>query len=293
MFDSQLNDFEHYRPLLFSIAYRMLGSVMEAEDMVQETFVRYQQADLATVQMPKHYLCAIVTRLCLDNLKSARHQRETYIGPWLPEPVLTEQQPELENPAGVVSTLDSISMAFLVLLEALNPLERAVFLLREVFDYDYTEIAVMLEKSETACRQAFSRAKKHISAQRSRFDVSRETHQHMVMKFVQAIQVGELSALQSLLAEDVTIWSDGGGKIAAAIRPIHGRDAAAQFIAGLAKQSKKVNAIAEIVILNGRESILVRNGAGKLETVLMLESDGSHLTALHFIRNPDKLRHLQ
>jgi RNA polymerase sigma-70 factor (ECF subfamily) len=293
MLDTQLNDFEQYRPLLFSIAYRMLGSVMEAEDMVQETFVRYQKADISIIQSPRNYLCSIVTRLCLDNLKSARSQRETYIGTWLPEPLLTQHQPELENPAGAMSKTDSISMAFLVLLEALNPLERAVFLLREVFDYDYHEIAPMLEKSEATCRQAFSRAKKHISEHRPRFDVSQETHQHMVMRFLQAIQGGELSALQSLLAEDVTIWSDGGGKIAAATRPIHGREAAAKFIAGLVRQSIKVKTTAEIVILNGRESIVVRNAASKLQTVLILESDGTHLTALRFIRNPDKLRHLQ
>lgn len=291
MFDTLLNDFEQHRPLLFSIAYRMLGSVMEAEDMVQETFVRYQKTDVSAIQSPRSYLCSIVTRLCLDHLKSARNQRETYLGPWLPEPLPTQYQ--LENPGGAMSTQDSISMAFLVLLEALNPLERAVFLLREVFDYDYAEIAKMLAKSEATCRQAFSRAKKHISANRPRYDVSREAHQRLVMQFVQAIQEGDLSALQSLLAEDVTIWSDGGGKIAAAIRPIHGRDAAAKFIAGLARLGAKMQAVAQIVILNGRESLLVRDGAGKVETVLILETDGAQLTALRFIRNPDKLRHLQ
>lgn len=293
MLTDKLTDFEQHRPLLFGIAYRMLGSVMEAEDMVQETFMRYQQADPAAIQSPRNYLCAIVTRLCLDNLKSARRRRETYIGPWLPEPLITENQPGLENPAGAVGKMESISMAFLVLLESLNPLERAVFLLREVFDYDYSEIATMLDKTDAACRQAFSRAKKRISEHRPRYDVSRETHQQMVMRFLQATQAGELSELQNLLAEDVTIWSDGGGKIAAAIRPVHGRDAAARFIMGLVRQGIKLKTTAEIALLNGRESLLIRNAEGRLEVVLMLETDGTQLTALRFIRNPDKLRHLQ
>jgi RNA polymerase sigma-70 factor, ECF subfamily len=205
-----METFETYRPLLFAIAYRMLGSAMEAEDIVQETYLRYQRASKDSIRQMKPFLTTILTRLCLDQLKSARAQRENYIGPWLPEPILTDD--------GALITPnkdDSISMAFLVLLENLSPPERAVFLLREVFDYDYPEIAQIIGKEEAACRQLFHRAKKHITEHRPRYKSSPEAHQQITLRFMQAITEGDVNGLVSLLADEVALWSDGGGKVGA------------------------------------------------------------------------------
>lgn len=283
--------FETYRPLLFAIAYRMLGSVMEAEDMVQEAYLRYQAVTPADIQSPKAFLSTIITRLCLDHLKSARVQRETYIGPWLPEPVLTaEDHRVLGSPAARASAQDSISMAFLVLLESLTPAERAVFLLREVFDYEYSEIARIVDREETACRQLFSRAKKHITAHKPRFETSPEKHDQLLREFKQVVEVGEMTGLVNLLAEDVVWWSDGGGKANAARRPLHGREAVTRFITGLVRL-RPADTTYTIIEVNGQAGILVRVD-GQVYGVFTVETDDQHIIAVRAITNPDKLCHV-
>ena len=203
--------FESYRPLMFSIAYRMLGSVTEAEDIVQEAYLRYQAMPPDQIVSHKAFLSTIVTRLCLNQLQSARAQREAYIGPWLPEPVLTGVDERFAPPQHA-ELHESLALAFLVLLEQLTPVERAVFLLREVFDYDYAEIAAIVGKAEAACRQLFSRAKRHIAAGRPRFTPSPEAHRQIFTQFLRAVEQGELDGLMQLLADDVELWVDGGGK---------------------------------------------------------------------------------
>lgn len=280
--------FEQYRPLLFSIAYRMLGSVMEAEDMVQETYLRYAAVPPAHIHSLKSFLCTIVTRLSLDQLKSAKAQREQYFGPWLPEPLVTGG--EGEHPLAALARDETISMAFLVLLEKLNPVERAVFLLREVFDYDYAEIAGIVERSEVTCRQIFSRAKKFLTAERPRFEPSAEAHQQIFGQFLQACLDGDLNGLMTLLAEGVTVWSDGGGKAAAAIHPVIGRQSVGQFVLGLMRRAPK-EVRYTITEMNGSAALVVLLD-DKIETVMIVEDDGAQVTAVRFVRNPDKLRHL-
>src|SRR6185503_11756907 len=229
-----MEQFEEYRSLLFAIAYRMLGSAMEAEDIVQEAYLRYCATPPESIRTLKSFLTTIVHHLCLDHLKSAQTRRESYIGPWLPEPVITSDGASLLSPLRQITDRESISMAFLVLLESLSPLERAVFLLREVFDYAYADIAQITGRDEAACRQLFSRAKKHISDHRPRFPASPEAHAKMVGRFMEACLAGDMDGLMSLLAEDVTVWSDGGGKVAAAARqPIQGRYEVARGLIGI------------------------------------------------------------
>src|SRR6266550_4636276 len=204
-----MESFETYRSYLFAIAYRMLGSAMDAEDMVQETYLRYQTTPPESIISLKAFLTTIITHLCMDQLHLARRKRELYVGPWLPEPIITAEASELAKVEERVDTYESISLAFLVLLEQLQPIERAVFLLREVFEYDYAEIASFLGKSEVACRQWFSRAKKHLAGRRPRFSTPPETQRQMLISFQRALQAGEMTALMNMLAEDVTFWADG------------------------------------------------------------------------------------
>ena len=233
---NHLETFQDYRPLLFSIAYRMLGAVTEAEDVLQEAYLRWRGQSLEAVREPKYFLTTVVTRLCLNELSSARAQRETYLGPWLPEPVETGDRPELENPAHRVVLYDSLSIAFLVLLETLSPAERAVFLLHDVFAYKYDEVAAILEKSESACRQLGSRARQHIEANRPRFEATTEAHDQLLHHFIKTVETGEIEPFLQLLADDVTLVPDGGGERGAAIRVLHGRDSVASFIQGVRRQ---------------------------------------------------------
>src|SRR5213592_576220 len=223
--------YEELRPLLFSIAYRMVSSVSEAEDIVQEAFLRIHrvEAEGTKVDSPKAYLSAVVTRLSIDHLKSARARREQYVGQWLPEPLLTDSAPDA---AAQAETADSLSMAFLVLLESLTPVERAVFLLRETFGYGYDEIASMVGRSEANCRQIAVRARKQIEARRPRFEASPHGRDEITSKFMDACATGDLKELVDLLADDIVLWSDGGGKVRAAHRPISGREAVARFVLG-------------------------------------------------------------
>src|SRR5690242_10864642 len=216
-----MDEFERHRPMMFSIAYRMLGSVSEAEDIVQNAYLRYRQMPAGSIASPKAFLSTVVTRLCLNHLQTARAQRESYLGPWLPEPLLTED--DTASPNSQAEMLESISMAFLVLLERLTPVERAVFLLREVFDYPYPEIAEIVGKEEVSCRQIFSRAKKFIASQHPRFTPSSKHHEQLLHQFLAAVEEGDLDGLTELLASDVTLQTDGGGKVrGAATHSLHG-----------------------------------------------------------------------
>jgi len=283
-----VESFETYRPYLFSIAYRMLGSAMDAEDMVQETYLRYQATPPQTIHSLKAYLTTILVRLCMDQLQLARRKRELYVGPWLPEPIPTATTTDAADPEKHVETEESISLAFLVLLEQLQPFERAVFLLREVFEYGFAEIAAMLDKSEAACRRSFSRAKKHLREHRPRFPASRETHRQLLSGYFQAVQTGEMTPLINLLSENVTLWADGGGKIKqAALRPIAGRDAVARFSLGT-KRFWPENSRVELEEINGQAALIIRAG-GQAFSVLTIEVEEGQIQAIRIIANPEKL----
>lgn len=277
--------FETYRPYLFAIAYRMLGSAMDAEDMVQETYLRYQTTPPETIHSLKAYLTTILTRLCMDQLQLARRKREIYVGPWLPEPIRTE---EASDPEKRVETEESISLAFLVLLEQLQPFERAVFLLREVFEYDFAEIATMLGKSEAACRRSFSRAKLHLREHRPRFPASPQTHQQLLNGYAQAVQTGEITPLMNLLSEDVVLWADGGGKIKqAALRPIRGREAVARFSLGT-RRFWPENARVEQAEVNGQTALIIHASDG-IFSVLTIDVEQERIQAIRIVVNPEKL----
>jgi RNA polymerase sigma-70 factor, ECF subfamily len=281
--------FETYRPYLFSIAYRMLGSAMDAEDMVQETYLRYRSTPPESIVSHKAFLTTILTRLCVDQLHLARRQRETYLGPWLPEPILTASPAESANPEERVDTYESISLAFLLLLEQLQPIERAVFLLREVFEYDYAEIATFVGKSEMACRQAFSRAKKHLADHRPRFPASPETHRQLLSGFLQAAQAGDMKALMHLLADDVTLWADGGGKVkGAATRPIAGRIAVARFSVGATRRFLPAGSRMELAEVNRQLALIIR-GDDRAYLVLTIEVEAQRIQTVRVVANPEKL----
>jgi RNA polymerase sigma-70 factor (ECF subfamily) len=287
-----VESFEDYRTLLFSIAYRMTGSVMEAEDLVQDTFLRYQAVNAAQITSLRAFLITIITRLAINALESARFRRENYIGPWLPEPILTTANPQLVQPTDRESAYDSISSAFLLLLERLTPLERAVFVLKEVFDYTYVEIAQILDRSEAACRKLGTRAKKHVTEGQPRFSVSKEHYQEVIEHFLHACETGNLEALVALLAQEATIYSDGGGKAKAGTRPVSGAEIVARFILGGLRVIADENYSWEVVELNGRPAIVVRIAGIAFGVVQFELGDCSHIAEIHFITNPDKISHL-
>jgi RNA polymerase sigma-70 factor (ECF subfamily) len=285
-----VDQFEEYRPLMFGVAYRMLGSVPEAEDAVQNAYIRYSQMPPGSINSPKAFLSTVVTRLCLNQLQSARAQRESYLGPWLPDPLLTEDDPR--SPTRRAETLESISMAFLVLLERLTPVERAVFLLREVFDYSYAEIAEIVEKGEDAVRQIFHRAKKFLADERPRFTPSTRHHEELLGSFMRAVQDGDLGGLTALLASDVTMWADAGGKVrGAATRPLHGPYAVAQFMIG-SLRFVRGTLTAEIRSINGEPALLLREDGKPLVVVSMTIAGDETIRDIRVIGNPDKLAHL-
>lgn len=285
------DSFETYRAYLFSIAYRMLGTTMDAEDMVQETYVRYRATPPEVITSPKAFLTTILTRLCMDQLHLARRQRETYLGPWLPEPIGDAAALEAANPEERVDAEESVSLAFMVLMEQLQPVERAVFLLREVFDYDYADIATFLGKSEMACRQAFSRARKRLVDHRPRFPASRETHRQMLESFLQAVQSGDMDALMQVLSEDVTLWADGGGKIkGAATRPVFGSAAVARFSIGT-KRFVPEGSRVEIADVNREPAIVIRGDTG-VYLVLTIEVEAQRIRTIRVVANPEKLTHV-
>ena len=286
--------FQAHRPLLFGVAYRMLGSATDAEDVVQDAWLRYSSAPAADVRSPKAYLTTIVTRLCLDRLKSARATRETYVGPWLPEPVATADEPGPERSAALA---ESVTLAFMLLLETLSPEERAVFLLREVFEHDYADIAAALETTPANCRQLFHRAKARIAEKRPRFRGRVADKLPLVGRFVDALRAGDTDRLASVLADDVGFWSDGGGKALAARRPVHGRDNVAAMLAGFRRlaPSAGIN-LADVALdvgeVNGEPAMLMRI-AGRLDSVYTFTIEDHGISAIRVVRNPDKLQFLE
>ena len=271
--------YESLRPLAFSIAYRMLGSVSEAEDVVQEGLLRLHRAD--DVEHPKAFVATVVTRLSIDELRSARSRRETYVGPWLPEPLLTDSRPDDE----------SVSMALLVTLEALSPVERAVFLLHDVFDYGYDEIAEIVGKTRENCRQLAVRARRHVEARRPRFEPSREQREALAARFFEAIREGDLDGLVTLLAEDAVATGDGGGKAAARKTPLHGGAKIARFMLGLMRLAERDHYEFDFREVNGRPGALIRQD-GRVISALSLEIADGKVTEFLSVANPDKLHHL-
>ena len=290
-----MESFETYRSYLFAIAYRMLGSAMDAEDMVQETYLRYQGTPPETIGSLKAFLTTIISRLCVDQLHLAHRTREQYLGPWLPEPIITADNLQEISPEERVDREESISMAFLLLLEELQPVERAVFLLREVFDYDYADIASFLGKSEVACRQWFSRAKKHLADHRPRFTTPPETQKQMLTSFQRALQAGEMAPLMHMLAEDVTFWADGGGKVkGVATRLLFGRDVVARFIldnSPIFRNTLPADTRMELAEINGQPALVTRSG-DKALAVLTIDVEADHIKAIRFVANPEKLAHI-
>jgi RNA polymerase sigma-70 factor (ECF subfamily) len=271
--------YETLRPLAFSIAYRMLGSVAEAEDVVQEGLLRLHRAQ--AVEHPKAFVATVVTRLSIDELRSARARRETYVGEWLPEPIVTDSRPDDE----------SVTMALLITLESLTPVERAVFLLHDVFDYGYDEIAEIVGKSRENCRQLALRARRHVEARRARFEASREQRERLAARFFEAIREGDLDGLVTLLAEDAEAIGDGGGKAAARATPLRGGAKVARFMLGLARLGERRAYTYEFTELNGEPGAVIREDGAVIGT-MVLEVRGDEITAVRSVVNPDKLRHL-
>jgi RNA polymerase sigma-70 factor (ECF subfamily) len=266
----------------------MLGSVADAEDLVQEAFLRWQQTDPTEVRSPRAYLSAVITRLCINHLKSARTRREEYVGPWLPEPLLTGRA---LNPGGDGRLAESLSMAFLVLLESLSPAERCVFLLHEVFDYEYAEIAHILGKSEANCRQLLRRAREQVEARRPRFDPSPEQRERLAEQFLKTSVEGDLPGLLALLAEDVALWADGGGKTAAALRPIRGADRVVRFIAGALRKFVPADRVSRRTEINGQAGIISYVGRRPISAVI-LDAVGGRIQTIYIVSNPEKLASL-
>jgi RNA polymerase sigma-70 factor (ECF subfamily) len=286
--------FQSHRRQLFAVAYRMLGSASDAEDVVQDAWLRYAAARPSDLRSPQAYLTTIVTRLCLDRLKSARAAREEYVGPWLPEPVLTDERREPEQSLVLA---ESVTLAFMVLLETLSPEERAVFLLREVFDYEYDEIAAILDTTPANCRQLFHRAKTRVAGRRPRFRDAADAKHPLVSRFVNALRDGDGEALTSVLAEDVGFWSDGGGKVLAARRPVFGRESVVQVLVGIRRTAPAIGipldaVTIDLVEVNHEPALLLRI-AGRVDSVYTLTIEDDAIAAIRIVRNPDKLRFLE
>jgi RNA polymerase sigma-70 factor (ECF subfamily) len=281
-----IESFNAHRGQLFGIAYRMLGSVAEADDLVQETWLRWQKQDLEKVSSPKAWLISTITRLCIDQLRSARRQREEYYGVWLPEPLVENAPVSPENSAMLA---ESLTMAFMLLLETLDPVERAVFVLREVFDYDYADIAAIVGKSEANCRQIVRRSKLQLATPPVTVTPS-EAARRVVEKFMAAAAGGEVRDLLALLTADATLYSDGGGRVSAAGRPIHSADHISRFFVGIRDRQPAAVAL-RFVAINGRPGVLMSSG-GHIFNAVSFDLDGERVRAIYIVRNPEKLKHL-
>jgi RNA polymerase sigma-70 factor (TIGR02957 family) len=283
---------EELRPRAFAIAYRMLGSVSEAEDVVQEALLRLHRAEAEgeRIESPRAYLSTVVTRLAIDQLRSARMRRETYVGEWLPEPLLVSED---EDPARQAEVADSLSLAFLVLLESLSPEQRAVFLLREVFDYPYEQIAEIVGKNEPAVRQLAVRARRQVDERRVRFDASREQRDELADRFFAATQEGDLEGLEALLAEDVELHGDGGGKAPALARALFGRTRVAKALRNWARIGARIDGLAmRRVDVNGQPGAITLDREGRLINVMTVDIADGQVIGIRSIVNPDKLQHL-
>lgn len=286
---SHVADFEAHRRALTGLAYRMLGSRTEAEDVMQDAYLRWHSLDRAEIDEPRRYLATVVTRLCLDRMKSGRARRELYVGQWLPEPVVDEIFDD-----GVTGDLArDITVALMVLLERLSPLERASFLLHDVFGLDFAEVCRTLGRSKVACRQLAARAREHIAAGRPRFPASSEDGHRLAAAFHQAAISGDVQALVQMLAHDVVLYSDGGGKRIAALNPIHGREKVLRLLEGASRKNAGL-ATLEVrdATINGLPGFVLRSKDGAIHTIAFDSHDG-RITAIYIMRNPDKLRHVR
>ena len=284
--------YQELRPLLFSIAYGILGSVSEAEDIVQEALLRYhrERRKDAQIDSPRAWLSTVTTRLAINHARSARVRRETYPGTWLPEPLLTDPSPDASQQA---ETADSLSMAFLVLLESLSPAERAVFLLREVFEYDYDEIADVVGKSEENCRQILVRAKRRIEEKKPRFEASRRRREELARRFFDAVGDGDSEGLLDMLAADVVSYSDGGGTASALLHPVHGRERVARLMVGFRVWREQLGADEmRLADVNGQPGAIFRNDDGDAVLVVSLDIADGLVQTFRAVTNPEKLRHL-
>jgi RNA polymerase sigma-70 factor (TIGR02957 family) len=284
--------FKELRPKAFATAYRMLGSVSDAEDVVQEAFLRlYREVEGgARINSPEAYLVTVVTRLAIDELRSARARRESYVGEWLPEPILTAEE---ADPARHAEIAESLSVSLLMLLETLSPEERAVFLLREVFEYPHARIAQILDKSDAAVRQLAVRARQRVGEREPRFETSREQSDRLADRFFEAFEEGNLEALEGLLASDAILHGDGGGKVPALARAVQGRVRVARTIAAFRKASERFGGVTvRRVEVNGEPGAIGLDPEGKLISVISLEISGGQIQAVSSVANPDKLRHL-
>jgi len=285
---NRLEIFHVQRPRLFSIAYRMLGSVADAEDILQDAFIRWQQSSVTEIQSPEAFLVTIVSRLCVNHLQSARVKREEYFGQWLPEPILTAQaatsfpDPKMD---------DSLSMAFLVLLERLTPLERAVFLLREVFDYDYAEIARIVEQTAANCRQILRRARQHLKRERPRFDASSQQQEQLLNRFLQASTSGDMDALLAIISSDIVLYADGGGKANAVPNPVYGAENVVRFLLGVRRKFLPTELIRRVVQINGKPGI-VGYLNGRPYGVITINVVDGRIRNIYIVSNPDKLSRL-
>ena len=285
----EAGSFEAHRGALMGLAYRMLGSRAEAEDVLQDAYLRWHGAGIPAVEEPRRFLGTVVTRLCLDRMKSARARREIYVGQWLPEPVVDETFGD----DGADDLARDISIALMLVLERLSPLERASFLLHDVFGLDFVEVSRTLGRGEAACRQLAARAREHIHAEQPRFSASREEGHRLAAAFQKAAASGDTGALRQILAEDVVLYSDGGGKRAAALNPIHGADKILRFVEGIARKNPALFA-AQIrpATVNGLAGLVLRETDGSLDTLAFDHRDG-RIVAIYATRNPDKLRHVR
>ncbi|MEV4507456.1 RNA polymerase sigma-70 factor [Dactylosporangium sp. NPDC049525] len=280
--------FTAHRRLLFSVAYRILGTAADAEDAVQDAWMKWSAADRGDVAEPKAYLVRIVSNVAMDRLRSVRSRREVYVGPWLPEPIRTDAETD------TATETDTVSMALLMVLETLSPLERAVFVLKEAFGFTYAEIADAVERSEDAVRQAAHRAREHVQARRPRFHATAARQREVTERFFAAATGGDINTLMQLLAPDVTVWTDGGGKVRQALRPVTGAERVAAWFATFGEQPYQGVALADmrvdLVELNGRTGV-VFTGAGRVIGTLILDVDADgRIAAIHNVANPDKLR---
>ena len=285
---SRVEEFEELRPLLFAISYRILGSVAEAEDAVQETWLRYESS-AAQPRSTKAFLSAVVTRISIDVLRSARVRREAYVGPWFPEPLLTDPY---EDPVRSAELADSLSMAALLLLERLSPLERAVFVLREVFGFGFPEIASAVGRSEAACRQLAARARRHMDEGRPRFEADRREREELAARFFDAIRDGDVDGLRELLAADVQMVGDGGGKAPAFANAVIGADRVARVLASSIPVLATIGATMESRQVNGQPGAILRDRDDKVVGTLALEVLGGRIQTIRSVINPDKLGHV-
>ncbi|MFJ8946137.1 RNA polymerase sigma-70 factor [Streptomyces sp. NPDC102395] len=289
--DTATEVFEEHRPLLLGVAYRMLGRVADAEDVVQDAWLRWSAAGRADVSRPRAYLVRIVTRLALDRLTRVKSRDEAYIGPWLPEPYLTDFGDTVPDTAERAVLADSVSLAVLVVLESLSPLERAVFVLREAFGYPYAEIAAVLDRSEPAVRQLAGRARRHVEERRPRFTVDPAQRRELTERFLAAAAEGDLEALMALLAPDARLVGDGGGKVQASLRVLQSADHVARFIVGVARRGLP-DVSFRFLEVNGGPAVLTLSG-GEPDTVLQLDVADGRVQVVYVIRNPDKLHALR